>query len=312
MTSYHADDLIKGVLPTNQVSILAGASGSGKTTLTMQIIKDLQDGQSVFGFPAQPNLKIAYLASDRNWDAYQTLAERVGVDLDKMQVITVVDDPTIDLELFERDSRKLLFQLLNRFVQKGADLIVVDPLMALLGGDPNRYNSVAPRLTMLNRFCSVNKVTILGIHHAGKARTDFGFKRAQDRISGSSALLGFTSTQLFLAAAEEIQQEYCEWHIIPHTEKPSVLKLKRTDPYGLFTRYTMDDEVLSAAKGKDTAEVLFMYLPADGTPIQRKELVKIMQAVCSSATVDRLLKQAVQAGLVEQMTMGYYKLKVTL
>ncbi len=303
-------DIIQGVLPACQVSILAGASGAGKTTLVMQILKALQENQDVFGFAAQKNLNIAYLASDRSWDAYQTLAERVQVDTNKMQIITVVDDLSIDLELFEKNSRRLLYNLLDRFVKQGAELIVIDPLMALMGGDPNRYNSVAPRLTELNRYCSKNKVTVLGIHHAGKARTDFGFKRAQDRISGSSALLGFTSTQLFLAAAEEIQQEYCEWHIVPHTDKPSVLKLKRTDPFGLFAPYTMDDEIASASKNvAQTDLVLLDYLPEDGTPMIRREIVKAMQGVCSQATVDRLLKRLSDAGLIEQLPNGYYKLK---
>lgn len=304
-------DVIAGVLPEHQVSILAGASGAGKTTLLMQIIKFLQDGTDVFGHNAIGGLKIGYLAADRTWEAYKLLADTIQVDLDRLVIQTLVDDPDIDLTLFEKNPQGLMYQLLTEMVRKGANLLVVDPLISLMGGDPNRYNQMAPRLIRLNRFCLQNKVTIMGVHHAGKARTDFGFKRAQDRISGSSALLGFTSTHLFLAAAEEIQQEYCEWHIVSHHAKAEVVRLKRTDPHGLFAEYTMDDAICSTSKKSAMGwdEILHM-MPLDGTPISRADIIASFKGAVSERLIDGLLQQLLEQGLIEKCGRGMYRLKV--
>lgn len=303
-------DVIAGVLPEHEVSILAGASGAGKTTLLMQIVKQLQDCDQVFGHKSLCGLKIGYVAADRTWKAYEILCNNVKVDIGTMHVKALIDDPDIDIGLFERSPRVFLYGLLSEMVKAGCNLLIVDPLVSLLGGDPNKYGQMAPRLIQLNRFCIQNKVTILGTHHAGKARTDFGFKRAQDRISGSSALLGFTSTHLFLAAAEEIQQPYCEWHIVSHHAKAEVIKLKRTDPHGLFDLFTIDDEIAQTSEKKaDCTLELLDILPPDGTPMPRKTLVGLLSEKASPRTIDALLKQLVSSKVLVHYPNGYYGIK---
>lgn len=300
-------DIIDGILPSTEVSILAGASGAGKTTLLMQVLKMLQDGKEVFGHKAVKGQKVGYIAADRTWRAYIRLAEVVGIDLTKMHIKALIDDQDIDIDLMERSPQGLLYMLLKDLANKGCTLICVDPLVSLIGGDPNKYNMMAPRLIRLNRFCQSAGVTILGTHHAGKARTDFGFRRAQDRISGSSALLGFTSTHLFLEAAEESQKEYCEWHIVSHHAKAEAIKLKRTDPHGLFAQYTEVDELHNKSeKIADSAIKLMDFMPEDGTPMKRKDIVAALAEVASSATVDRMLAYLVSVGLLVQYPNGYY------
>ena len=228
-------DIVEHVIPAHETSILAGASGAGKTTLLMHILKELQHNKPVFGHAITKDLKIGFIAADRTWEAYKKLAQTVGVDVDKLtHVRALIDDDKIDCSTLERNPSIILYNLLNEMVEKGVQLVIVDPLAVLLGCDLNKYHVVAARLIQLNRYCRLNGLTVLGTHHATKARTESGFKRPQDRINGSGALLGFTSTQLFLAAADETGSEYTEWHIISHHAKPKVVHLKRTNDTGTF------------------------------------------------------------------------------
>lgn len=226
-------DVIFDIVPSHETSILAGASGSGKTTLLMCILLLMQQNKPVYGHAIRQDLKIGYLAADRTWDAYARLARQVGVDMSQMNVTSLVDDPEIDINLLEHDPTKVLYNILKKMVAEGTTFAIVDPLPYLLGCDMNTYHKVAARLIQLNRFCKVNGLTVLGTHHATKARTDQGFKRPQDRINGSGALLGFTSTQLFLASPEESGADTTNWHVISHHAPPKVIKLKR-NAAGLF------------------------------------------------------------------------------
>jgi RecA-family ATPase len=213
-------ELVEGLLPEHQVSILAGASGAGKTTLLLQLVKQLQSGGPAFGMPSAASLSmpgaIGYIVADRTSQDLLETASAVGVDTAALKLRSLVDDASIDIAKFETAPRAVLFDLLSSL--KSCQLVIVDPLIVFTGVDTNKYHLNAAALIRINRFCMDNGITILGTHHATKARTDFGFKRAQDRISGSSALLGYTSTQLFLSTPEENDTDYFQWTIVRTTQ----------------------------------------------------------------------------------------------
>lgn len=227
--------IVRGILPRGEVSILSGASGAGKSTIIVQLLAAIQNGEDAF-FNHRINhpVRVAYLAADRTWDSYAELAARAGLDPRQIQVRSVVDDLTINVDRLEHDSMRLLYDLVSAFERP--DLVVVDPMVVFLGVDPNKYNAVAPRLIKLGRWCKQHGFTILATHHATKARTDYSFKRPQDRISGSSALLGFTSSQLFLSAADEIGKPYSEFTAVNHNDPPETIRLAR-DTNGLFVPF---------------------------------------------------------------------------
>jgi RecA-family ATPase len=300
-------DLIQHILPAHEVSILAGASGAGKTTLVMQCIQQIQADRPVFGFKASPDLKIGYIAADRSWQAYMKLADIAGVDLSKVVVRTLIDDDSIDVSGMEKKPEVILYQLLAFMIQAQCNLIIVDPLIVLLGGDPNKYSSMAPRLIPLNRYCRVNHITILGTHHAGKARTDFSFKRPQDRISGSAALLGFTSTQLFLSAPEENGTEFSEWTIVSHHAKAQTIPLTRSDSTGLFEIVTQTH--IEEKQHNMTVSILDV-LPASGTPMQRTTILQAIGPTAIERTVDRQLSDLVRQGVLAKYDGGFYGINI--
>lgn len=235
--------LVKGLLPRGEVSFLSGASGAGKSTLIAQLLATIVNGEDTFmGHQINHPIRIAYIAADRTWDSYAELAERAQLDTSRLQIRSLVDDTSIDITMLEWQSMRLLKSLIDSFDHP--DLIVVDPMVVFLGVDPNKYNAVAPRLIQMGRWCKEGGFTILATHHATKARSDYSFKRPQDRISGSSALLGFTSSQLFLSAADEIGKPYSEFTAVNHNDPPESIKLGRND-VGLFVPF--NEQQVSAA-----------------------------------------------------------------
>lgn len=293
-------DPITDVLPAHQVSVMAGASGAGKSTLIAQVLKDMQLGKTAtFTFPCRPDLEVGYITADRTLLAFTKLATIVGLDLARLPYLSLIDDTTISLAQIEHDPLALLLSLLQRPRFIRCDLIIVDPLIAFLGVNLNAYHLVAPRLIRLARYCSERGLTILGTHHATKARSDFSFMRPQDRISGSSALLGFTSTHLFLDTPEESGKPHTHWHVVSHHAPPKMIELAR-DATGLF---------LPIAAKSPAIDDLVQALPGDGSPISRKALVATLPEV-APRTLDRWLLQLTAGGVAIKLEHGAYALAV--
>lgn len=292
-------EIIDSILPANEVSILAGASGAGKTTLIMQLLTALQANALVWGHAGRPNLRLGYIAADRTWRSYQKTAALASLDLTSIQVRALVDDPAINLRDFERSPIDTLEYLVGTMLP--VDLIVVDPLVVFLGVDTNKYHLNAARLIRLNRLCMANKVTLLGTHHATKARSDYSFKRAQDRISGTSALLGFTSTQLFLASPEETgrSDNYYEWHVISHHAPAKIILLTRER--GSF-EYVGEE---STAPQSLTDRMLSLFFKEQAS-LSRQDVQTSLNSYASRATIDRLLASSVESRVLVRDKYGSY------
>ncbi len=292
-------DLIEGIIPEREVSILAGASGVGKTTLIQQVLASAQKNVPAFGMAVAPNLRLGYIAADRSWDSYIRTAKSTDLDLTSINIKSLIDDESIDLRWFKQDPLAVLQDLIRKL--QPIDLVVVDPLVVFLGVDTNKYHLNAAALIELNRFCRSENVTILGTHHATKARSDYTFKRAQDRISGSSALLGFTSTQLFIAGPDEVGRDdgIYEWYIISHHAPGRVVELDRKE--GLFTFH--NQKLLNAPMNLEDEVVEYISIETD--TVQRADIVDKFKGNVSVPTIDRLLKRLVMDGVLKR-TSGRY------
>ena len=296
LTNYqYPEDLIDKVLPAQEISILAGASGAGKTTLIMQILALLQRGEDVYGHKAQRGLRIAYIAADRTFRSYQELAEATGVDLERVEVRALVNDPATDMTL------DTLFNIISTF-EKPLGLVVVDPLPIFLGCDLNKYHQVAARLMRLNTWCRTNEFTMLGTHHATKPRTDFSFQQPQDRISGSSALLGFTSTQLFLADPSETGESYHQWFIVSHNAPQEEILLLRDPSTGMFI---FADRRRPQQASEQIELAILDAFPPPQFGMARADFQR--KLAYPSHAVDRYLAKLVTDGLIEQVHYGYYR-----
>lgn len=297
-------DIIEHILPQGEVSILAGSSGAGKSTLIMQALKAFENGEDTWlGKKLNYEARWGYLANDHAWKLYRETAGRIQLDIDAMPHISLMDDESIDLEKFRVSPLMLLEELLSRLVDANCNAIVVDTLVSWFGGDIRNYNLPAYALLRLGRWCRKHDATILGMHHATKARTDYTFKRAQDRISGSMALLGFSSTQLCLLPPDETGEAASQFHIIAHNAPALMIPLKRTEA-GVFAPFLPGDEPLSPM---EEAILGIIAAQGEGATVSR-HLIASGLANVSAATIDRHLKKLTALGRIEKVRHGEYRL----
>lgn len=310
--------LAEGLWPERQLSVVAGSSGAGKTTWLYQLLAAWSKGQRAFGFEGPPG-PYGLLAADRTAEAHMRTAASVGLPWDQIVLRSIVDDLNVNISELEHTPFPLLFKLLSSIRAQmkgkgveGSALIVVDPLMVFLGIDLNKYHLVAARLLAVNRWCLETNTQLIATHHATKARSDWSFKRPQDRIAGSGAMLAFSSTQGFLAAHDELgppednpdkQSELC---LLSHHHPPLSLRLVRND-MGLFVAVPPKNThegwpVPQPHLPSPPAQALLDAMP-QGQQVARKDVV----LHCSSpAAADRHLDELLSKGLIQRMGHGVY------
>lgn len=312
--------------PARQVSLLAGSSGAGKTTLLFQLLAAWTANTHFAGFYG-PQPPYGFLTADRTTEAHRETAKGVGLPWLSLRVRSLVDDKSINLLDLENNPLELLFKLLTSIrhdLNPGPAFIVVDPLMVFLGVDLNKYNLVAARLIRLNRWAQDHDALVLGTHHASKPRTDWSFKRPQDRIAGSGALLAYTSTQGFLAGPEECGDEqgpatHSEWTIVPHHSAAITVKVIRNE-LGLFEAMDINGNQETGVDASGVAMSMATLHPTMGalskaaadifSSIPDDQFVsraEIVQLVASERSGDRALQELQDKGLVAKIAHGLYK-----
>lgn len=286
-------DLVQHLLPRHEVSIIAGASGAGKTSITMQLLSSIQKGIPFFGMATSANTRVGYIAADRGGDSLEYWSKIMDVDLSQIKIKSLIKDEDLDLKKFETNPMGLLLSMIRSMMP--LDLLIIDPMIVFFGTDTKSYTTNAKCLIQLNRVAHQHKVTILGVHHAVKARTDFGFKRPQDRISGTGAFLGYSSTQIFLDTPEESGLPHHSLHIISHTAAPQELKLQR-DNRAVFHLVENEEQKV--------AQLILGAVPNNGM-IATNEIMNSLTNI-PRRTVELYLTKLLKEGLLVKPSHGRY------
>lgn len=292
-------DPVPTIIRFASLNILAGASGVGKTCLMSWILTHFRDGTPLFGHPVAQPTKIAYICADRGWATAVYWLEKAGYP--DLPLYSLADDP-----LFQpyrlRERRMLiaiLAECLDRLQLPPGSLVIIDPIALFLGGNPNDYQSVAVACLEIRRLCTSRQLTIWGLAHASKQKADKKdrYDRLQDRILGSSALLGYADTQMYLASPEETGEKYYQflWH--SHTAPGEVFPLGR-DAEGMFVPYAEsvqsldEDKILAAISTEEAGSAWGEILIASET---------------SKSTLHRYLQELTKEGRVLKLGHGKYR-----
>jgi AAA domain/IclR helix-turn-helix domain len=293
-------DLIDKILLRNSVNLLAGAPGVGKTALLAYLLPRFRDGKSVFGYQPRPVPKIAFLGADRSWDT-STRHWFDAAGYGDLPHYCLQDDRGWNPQsMRNRQNRiQILTAALDKLDLPRGSLVAVDPLAPFLGGQLNDYDACAVSCIIIRRLCQDRDLTIIGTAHAAKQKAEAKarYQRLQDRILGSTALHGYTDTQMYLASPEETGEKFYTFLWNPHHKPAEIFPLGR-DAAGLFVPYA--DSVRSQEEGKVLAAITDLE---DGTAFA--DIVIVSEV--SRATVHRYLQELIKEGVVARVGQGRYR-----
>lgn len=159
---------IPGLLPKERLTLLSAMGGTGKTSLAAYLAKRLAMEQQA---------RVFYWSFE---DRPQDFTNKIG-KVDLLYFMHEENERPINLT-DENDN----IALNNFLCENGADILIIDPISALLNGDTNDNQKVRAMLNPLLKMTEDIGITILGIHHFRKPSKS-GSASARGSIMGASA-----------------------------------------------------------------------------------------------------------------------------
>jgi len=191
--------LSRGRLARGKLTVLDGDPGLGKSTLTLAWAAMVSRGHALpDGPPGSPRGVVLLSAEDGLADTIRPRLEAAGADLSRVAALVSVPDPTdpaggARLPALTAD----LGHIESLIVDADAALLIVDPLMAYLGGDTNahRDQDVRRALAPLAHLAECLGVAVILVRHLNKAQSAHALYRG----GGSIGIIGAARCGLLVA-----------------------------------------------------------------------------------------------------------------
>lgn len=294
-------DVIPYLLPGGGISLLAGAPNLGKTALLASLFRDLRDGRPIFGHQPRAVPGIGLICADRGWRTGAGVwFERAGFP--EITRYVMRDDGFSYKRLRNKfDRPDVLFSLIDSLKLPPLSVVSVDPISLFLGGNLLDYDLCASAAGQIGSYLREKRYTMLSTAHTAKLKADKRerYMRMTDQMFGSTAISGFSDSQLYLAGPQELGKSYymLVWH--PHAAKEEQHLLDR-DEHGLFTPWL-------GADAPTLARVLSLF-PEPPATVALAALVELAQVFpLSKSTVHRVLDRLMLDGAVERAGRGQYR-----
>ena len=215
------------------------------------------------------------------------------------------DDPSFDPRCLRKKLERtaLLGEFIDKLTLPRGSLLFVDPIGLFLGGNLLDYDGCAVACHEIRVLLRDRGLTLIATAHSGKLKADGKerYARLQDQILGSTALLGFSDTQMVLASPEETGQQHYTFMWLSHLAPPETFLMAR-NAEGIFTLADVD----GSAPGS-THRVLALF-PPDGSETTLRALVMLAQAIpLTQKTVQRALADLIAEQRVEKVRHGIYR-----
>lgn len=257
--------------------MLAGASGIGKTALIASIATRIHAGGALFGHQLIQPPAVGYISADRGGASARLWFEAAGYP--DIPQYSLVDDQGFDVKqlLSKYGGAELLAHCIDKLHMPPGALIFVDPIALFVGSNLLDYRAVAIACIQIQRWLTTHPYCLIGVCHTSKQKGDVKdrYLRPQDRILGTGALLGYTSTQMYLMAPEESgAEDGCHtflWN--PHHAREESFQLRK-GAEGLFS---LDSVLVPITEAMDAAleSLLLLFPPADRA-ISTAQLVQML------------------------------------
>ena len=302
--SHDHPDLVPDIIPFGSISLLSGAAGLGKTALLASIARCFRDGLPIFGRKPNTVPAIGFINADRGWKTGAGVwFTRAGFP--EIRYYSMPDDPSFDprslRKKFERTAR--LAEFIDKLGLPWGSLLLVDPIGLFLGGNLLDYDTCAVACHEIRAILRQRGLTLIATAHSSKLKVDKKdrYSRLQDQILGSTALLGFTDTQMVLASPDETGLSSYTFLWQSHLAPAETFLLDR-DANGLFKQVEPEPE-----GGRATPRILALF-PEGGDEITLGRLAELAEEIpYTLKTVQRAVQQLIAEGQVEKVRRGYYR-----
>ena len=296
-----SDDLIKDRLIARGINMFAGASGIGKTALLSTLVRNLRDHRPIFGHQPRSVSAIGVINADRGWlRGAGEWYKRAGFP--EVRYYSLVDDRAFDVKRLRQKYNRpqLLFEMADTLQLPPGSVLIIDPISMYLGGNLLDYDSCAAACIEIHRWLDEHDITAICTAHSAKLKADKQerYARMQDQILGSTALLGYTDSQMYLASPEETGKPYYTFLLHSHMAPPEFHALER-DEQGLFVPFSGADE-------GNCSRVLALF-PDDGATMAFRTLAELAGAIpLSESTLKRVLAVLIERERVKKSKYGVY------
>ena len=176
-----APPVIEGILRKGHKLMLAGPSKAGKSFALLELAMAIASGGHWLGWTCAKG-RVLYvnmeLARESCLDRLRIMQEQYGLEKDALANINVWNLRGKSMTLKEL-APKLIWRLRNTPV----DVIILDPIYKLIGGNESDMGDVARFCGLMDRLCVELGCAVIYCHHHSKGAQ--GAKQAADRASGS-------------------------------------------------------------------------------------------------------------------------------
>lgn len=238
--------LWKPYIPESKLTILRGNPGEGKTMLILNIISRLTTGKALPGDlnteVRPPSVCIYQTAEDGLAD---TIKPRLVANLADCKNVFVIDESNTPLSFSDE-------RIESAIRDKGAKLLVLDPLQAYLGSgvDMYRANEVRPQFTALMGVAERTGCAIVIIEHMNKMK---GMKAINKGI-GSMDITGAARSVLLLAKPKATESTMYLAPIKNNLAAPGATLVFSVEDNRMFFDGTSEmsaDQLLESSSGDD-------------------------------------------------------------
>jgi hypothetical protein len=268
--------MVDGLMPLNELHIVAGESGAGKSTWLLQMIDDWQNERPVLGRRSTWYPYVIFVQDRTKAGVFRTL-ERMRLNPKAFPVQSALEGGDLSLAAKIKD-----------FKRKNPDvrIIFVEGLHVGLE-DSNDYGKTSTAIRELIALCQTEKLTIVATTHMSK-------DNARKRNSGRGAVLGSSAAPAMSEA-----------NILLNKQKNGTIKLTAhgRNEVEIVRFYRWGTEEMSGrlieCEGDKEQSPMVEFLQNSKARFRREDVVEFFtKKELSPSSADRAIKKAKEKGWI--------------
>lgn len=325
VTPEKIDWLWKPRLALGKIASLDGDPGLGKSILTLELIARITTGRAMpDGTRCEKGGAVIITPEDGLADTIRPRLERAGADLTRVSSLSTITETTDEGIEYQRGFTLTMhdLNLLEKEIKRvKAKVVVIDPLMAIMGGkDTYKDNEVRAALAPLQQIVEKHHVACIMVRHLTKGRGDNPLMAG----NGSIAFIGIARTGLMV-----VKDKINDCIVLAHF-KSNISKTGESLTYSVVSDEEHGDDRPYISWG-DTTEASVEDLinspaaPAKNTGGTRQQIIELLNEkkpdglsiaeiadVFPDVTMNNLkatLKRAYDKGEIDKSERGIYRAK---